>query len=62
MLRGESASGDIEVTPEMIAAGANVLAGYEPGWVKPSEILPEIYRVMAAAGLACAQKQNQQSR
>ena len=41
---------EIEITPEMVKAGIGVLNGYEPGWVKPSDMVKEIYEVMTKAG------------
>ena len=54
--------GDVKITPEMIEAGVRILAGYEPGWVKGSDIVGEIYRSMKAAGSNCYHEQNQEHR
>lgn len=43
---------DIEVTPEMIEAGAEALVGYSDATASIEEYLPDVYRAMLAAYLA----------
>ena len=38
---------EIEVTPEMIAAGVDVILEYEWPWTNPEEHVIKIYRAMA---------------
>lgn len=39
----------INLTEEMISAGADVLCEHDPGWDSQREIIIEIYRAMIAA-------------
>lgn len=39
----------VEVTPEMVEAGAEALAGYDDATASIEEYLPDVYRAMLAA-------------
>jgi len=43
---------EIEITPEMIEAGADAVKGYDPEFNSPWDIATETYRAMEAVRLA----------
>jgi hypothetical protein len=50
----QASADEIEITPEMIDAGLNELALYEPGWDAGSDVVRAIYTAMEKARLQVA--------
>ena len=46
----EKRQAGVEVTPEMIEAGLNVLQGYDEGFDSQAEVVKRIFTVMTEAG------------
>lgn len=46
---GESAESEIEITPEMIEAGAREVRAYDPAYDDPADVAERVFEAMMAA-------------